>query len=352
MKPIPAERFAKAIHHIVTEALTSHKWHGELNFPIPEPPSIKWVDEPTDVEVPYTLDLYRFHWYKNVGAGKLDWKLYGPKGFLKGSIGDELFYKYDIHMVLTFLTDEIVSQAVAKQWIKDDTKEYYHKYKKHQQAKSWGAGDAQLMADYVVEYHPPGGQDYADSGDKLARVIPGMLYRIPETECPHTVDVNSFCEENPRANSWNFMNLVIHLNDYHKWPRSADDKPPNKNWDMSRNIADWSEEYALKHNLDMNFRTPEEVERAKKQKPISKLSDMLEGGYDPELLVGKVAKVVMDPGVPTGTVYFIENEDSLIKESPSKSLKEAAKDWSKKYDHLLNGKWKDVLGEPGSGEGA
>lgn len=332
MKPIPAERFAKAVHHVVTEALTTHKWHGELNFPIPEPPSIKWVDDPGDVEVPHTLDLYRFHWYKNVGAGKLDWKLYGPKGFLKGSIEDELFYKYDIHMVLSFLTDEIVSQAAVKQWIKDDTKEYYHKYKKHQQAKSWGATNVQLMANYAAEYSPPGNQDYSDSGNKLSGVIPGMLFKIPETVCPHdTIPGLIPCGENPQANKWNFMALVIHLNDSHRWPRSAEDKKPSPNWDMAINIADWSEEYALRHNLDMTFRSPEEMK---------------------EIREAERKKKEEESTGPNDVIYSVENKDFLMKESLSKSLKEAAKDWSKKYDHLLNGKWKDVLGEPGSGEGS
>lgn len=369
-KKIPAVRFSQALLHVVKEAAETPGWQGTLQFPIMEPPSVSWLEE-GDIKIDppsFTIPVFTFHWYQNAPMDMLEWKLSGPPGQLKGSITQQVLQSMDHASRITFVVQHITQTALHAKWIESGEMSYseYAKAKKMQIASLYGA-DPETYALHTM--HEPTHHSYADSGRKLEAVIPGMTFLIPEHECPGHID--NGCQLDPAATKLTFQALVIHLNDYHKWPRSKEDRPPKhvSNWDMSYNIADWSEEYAIRHNLDMNFRTPEEMEEiAKKKAAIAAKPNPLivpEVGDTASALGLKVESnaLLQVKALQESTFDYVSLEEieHNLTEPPVKlqgldygfkSLKEQAKDWSNKYDSLLGSKWKDILGKPGGGEGA
>lgn len=100
-------------------------------------------------------------------------------------------------------------------------------------------------------------QSYGNAGNELTKVIPALSAR--GIGCPEPAT----CEYAPSAvMQMKLSELIIHLNDSHKWPRSATDPNPyNK-----PNIADWIDEVCLIHGLDQSFH-PEGEGNHKKQAP-------------------------------------------------------------------------------------
>jgi len=99
-------------------------------------------------------------------------------------------------------------------------------------------------------------QQWSDSGHKLVQVVPGLRHRVMDG-CPHPG-----CGE---MQDYILENVIIHLNDKHKWPRSAEDKNP---LNAPNNIADWVEEYAIEMHLDMTFHTVSEMEAEREYPPF------------------------------------------------------------------------------------
>lgn len=86
-------------------------------------------------------------------------------------------------------------------------------------------------------------QGYADSGKKLKAVVPGLSHKVMDG-CPA-------CKE---YQGRTLEEVIIHLNDKHKWPRVMEDAKPGY---KGPTIVDWVEEYALEMHLDMTFHQEE-----------------------------------------------------------------------------------------------
>lgn len=93
-------------------------------------------------------------------------------------------------------------------------------------------------------------QSYGNAGNELAKVIPALSAR--GIGCPELAS----CEYTSSAvMQMKLSELIIHLNDFHKWPRSATDPNPHN----KPNIADWIDEICLIHGLDQSFHPKEQA---------------------------------------------------------------------------------------------
>lgn len=373
MKPLSADRFGRAVANVVREMLQAGSdgvYSGQTYFMIPPPIYTTFGPTETD-DLTVDLQKFRFEWFKDGMYARIGWSLYGPApmGVIKGAVAYEVLHKLSGDYLVLEITRDIINAALTYKWIKDDYGvNFWTKNKAYNKLMNSISEDAEKH--FAIS---ESGQDWSNSGNKLQSVIPGMKFRIPEITCP------GGCGANPKEKRWKFENLVIHLNDHHKWPRSANDKPPRDkpDWDMSVNIADWSEMYASTHDIDLNFRTPEEMEEIKKKKeqehtlqgvisgkPESKWSIQFKEGELASLLklygLEEAADKILTPNDLVGQTMFvnIQNKENPVvftegaevpKEflftdySDDKKLKSMAKEWAKKYDHLLKGKWNDIL---------
>lgn len=106
---------------------------------------------------------------------------------------------------------------------------------------------------YVLEPAPFSHQGYADSGRKLVAVVPGLNHKVMDG-CPA-------CNE---YQGRSLEEIIIHLNDKHKWPRVVEDAEPGY---KGPTIVDWVDEYALEMHLDMTFHEEEIKSEPKRQHP-------------------------------------------------------------------------------------
>lgn len=371
---------AKYLTAVVWQMLTGGDNNGKVHFPA-LPQLNAWDSADKAVGTEFEVYQYTFEWQYNLNYQRTKYVLSGPSGPpIMGDYADEaLQWMKSQHLTAT-ITEDILATAQNNDWflvpsnpmLEDQVQKTIYqqigycsnKDLKHQKyAKLYGTKTGAIPKKNVTNYN--------DSGKKLARVIPGMLFKIPETSCPGDGKPMG-CSFNPQASGITFEKLVIHLNDHHKWPRSANDKPPRNypSWNMSVNIADWSEEYALLHDLDMTFRTAEEMEAIRKEKEEEvKAAYHVEDEFVPfeEEQLYKALKFYGLEGAANNILtpkdlkdhplvqHIAEkeelklineispSEEFLIKDSDSKSLKKLSQEWNKKYDYLFKGKWDDLL---------
>lgn len=262
-----------------------HKPHGTLQFPVL--PKINYASFANltqgelDTIEPIPYSLLTVDWAKNSAYYKYMIRFTYPKW--------EHGKYYAIHIsgeavespyFAKFLMDEINTAGIVE--LTDQEKHHKLLYEKQKewiekkQKEGWGSVNFQEAYEYFsdekflhklnelkmepvpsameqkliekalakqkwLEDHTPVPQ-WGDSGQKLSQVIPGLSHVVMDG-CPTGCGsmVGAKLEE-----------VIIHLNDRHKWPRCADDPDPGG---AKRNIADWVEEYAIEMHLDMTFHT-------------------------------------------------------------------------------------------------
>lgn len=369
-KKVQKVSLAKYLTNVVWEMVVGDK-HGNLLFPVlPGTKPIWTTPESGEIETEILYSQFRLEWAYNPGAKVTRFVLSNPHGkTIKGGFTVEALLSMPFEAIAIEIVRDILEAAEKEGWLTEAT---YNEQELVEQAiyNQMTFCLKKMSKAVIAATYPaptkPNVVNYSNSGHKLARVIPGMLFEVPETTCPG--DLKPFrCNLNPKSHGFTFEKLVIHLNDHHKWPRSANDKPPKRspNWDMSINIADWSEQYALLHNLDMNFRTPEEMEelkqKEKNKKKGAKAAFLIEDEYSPYIeqqlyqalkLYGLEEKAsgLLTPKDLKGNP-LVKKEDSLssmteeswFQDSDSKNLKKLSSEWMKKYDQFISGPWGDAL---------
>lgn len=110
----------------------------------------------------------------------------------------------------------------------------------------------QQMQAYAVPPVPPSkGRDWRDTQSVMTKALP--VLRSARATCPADV----LCMKFGGAPA-QLAQVIIHLNDHHKWARVAAEAAPG-----APNIADWLEEYALRNGIDLTFKMPDESEMTK-----------------------------------------------------------------------------------------
>lgn len=109
-------------------------------------------------------------------------------------------------------------------------------------------------------------QSYDNAGNELAKIIPALSYT--GAVCPAAGQQIETSDARCYMKGQTLSELIIHLNDSHRWPRSGTDPNP---YDRP-NIADWIDEVCLTHNLDQSFHPPGEKqqERMKTLEEVNK----------------------------------------------------------------------------------
>lgn len=127
---------------------------------------------------------------------------------------------------------------------------------------------------YHVPMHvstPSGNRSWVDTDQQLREACPS-LYSV-HTTCPH----GKSC---PFGSGWQGLpqplnQVVMHLNDNHKWPRTSADSVDAyariqyhigvriEPFELFPNVADWLDYMATKEGWDLSFKTPEEVQADK-----------------------------------------------------------------------------------------
>lgn len=152
-----------------------------------------------------------------------------------------------------------------------------------------------------LQQKPKNVESYGNSGNELAKLIPALSASgIP---CPEPAS----CET-----GWNsyasLSDLIIHLNDHHRWPRSGTDPNPRN----KPNIADWIDEICLIHGLDQSFhpkkQTPNDPRGVKKEEKNTKIK-------------GGLVKSIVDEPVVIDEEWLSKYEQKLIKGFADKYLK-------------------------------
>ncbi|MFD9734395.1 hypothetical protein [Umezawaea sp. NPDC059074] len=119
---------------------------------------------------------------------------------------------------------------------------------------------------YVQQSQPPllskgKGKDWRDTRAVLSRAVPALT--SAKATCPA-------CPPCDRLHGYAFhcvpcqhvgvplAQVIIHLNDHHRWARAAPEAQPG-----DPNTADWLEEYAAANGIDLRFKMPDESEMTK-----------------------------------------------------------------------------------------
>lgn len=232
-----------AIWGLFERGFVKHTLSGSVRFPVHDDEA-HWVNVNDITPVVFYEGYVHWHYYSNIDMLQV----------VVGYKRKRVLIKIPGEVLNTYLSNEFLDWLVTKLYydniieLTDEQKYwndlYFEKgatypdvYEKTVPHVLLRALEARL--DKYVFQPEPFKQGYADSGRKLIAVVPGLSHKVMDG-CP-------VCKEDQgRA----LEEIIIHLNDKHKWPRVVEDAKPGY---KGPTIVDWVDEYALEMHLDMTF---------------------------------------------------------------------------------------------------